>query len=375
MDATPTPLRSKSARVAAWFVLFCGLALVAAQRLQLGLCSDARHAVLRELVRAPEPAQVVFVGSSQTARGVIPAVFDARAAELGTPVRSVNLSFFGTSRQLAYLTLERWLDTHPDTTCAFVECGVLSDNQDFPHEALSRFEEPADALSLVLTQPYDVRNAREFKRRKDHPPTFDPLGAFTRVERFQLHAELSLEALGRGPEDCVRALFNLALQRGASLYWMPHEPTLAAVIEAQLSERGYYRIPPDSPLGIGGKAGVTKQAAAVSYENALAATFKDLDDFGDPERFRATKLYAERIAELCKDRGVRLVFLDQPNFRGRPLRPSQVAYYSQLAELFQQDKSVLYREESFQDSGHLSVSGAEFASKALAAHFVGAETK
>ena len=101
MDATTTPLRSKSARVAAWFVLFCALALVAAQRLQLGLCSDARHAVLRELVRAPEPAQVVFVGSSQTARGVIPEVFDARAAELGTFVRSVNLSFFGTSRQLA----------------------------------------------------------------------------------------------------------------------------------------------------------------------------------------------------------------------------------------------------------------------------------
>jgi hypothetical protein len=372
MDAATTPLRSKSARLAAWFVLFCALTLVAAQCLQLGLCSDARHAVLRELVSSPEPATVVFVGSSQTARGVIPDVFDARAAELGVPVRSVNLSFFGTSRQLAYLTLERWLDAHPDTTCAYVECGVLSDNQDFPHEALSRFETPSDALSLVVSLPYDVRNAREFKRRKDHPPTFDPLGAFTRIERFQLHAELSLEALGRGPEDCVRALFNLAQRRGASPYWMPNEPTLASVIDAQVAERGYYRITPDSPLGLGGKAGVTKQAAAVSYETALAATFKDLDDFSEPTRFRATKLYAERIAALCKARGVRLVFLDQPNFRGRPLRPSQVAFYSQLAELFQQDKSVLYREESFQDSGHLSVMGAEFASKALATQFVGA---
>lgn len=369
MDAPTTPFRSKSARLGAWFALFCALALGVSQRLELGLCSDARHAVLRELLGAPEAAQVVFVGSSQTARGVVPAVFDARAAELGLDARSVNLSFFGTSRQLSYLTLERWLDAHPDTKCAYVECGVLSDNQDFPHEALSRFEEPADALSLAFTRPYDARNAREWKRRKDHPPTFDPLGIFSGIERFQLHAELSLEAFGRGPEDGVRTLFNLAAQRGASAYWMPNEPTLDDVIAAQVSERGYYRITPDSPLGLGGKAGVTKQAAAVSYEAALAATFKDKDDFADPSRFRATKLYAERIAELCRERGVRLVFLDQPNFRGRPLRPSQLEYYSRLAELFQQDKTVLYREESFQDSGHMSVTGAEFASKALAEHY------
>lgn len=370
MQPAPSPLRSKSARVAAWFVVFVAGALGLSRRLDLGLCTDARHAVLRELVSRPEPAEVVFLGSSQTARGVIPAEFDARAAELGVPVRSVNLSFFGTSRQLAYLTLERWLDDHPETRCAWVECGVLSDSQDFPHESLSRFETPPDALSLAWTQPYDARSPREWKRRRDHPPVFDPLRLFTRLERFQLHAELALDSLGRGPEDCVRALFNLAMRGGSSPYWMPHEPTLDEVIGTQVEERGYYRVAPDSALGIRGKNSVEKQAAAVSYETALAATFRDEDDFAEPGRFRATKLYAERIAALCRKRGVRLVFLDQPNFRGRPLRPSQVAYYSSLGELFQQDKTVLYREESFQDSGHMSVQGAQFATRRIAEHFV-----
>ena len=370
MDASSRPLRSKSSRMGLWFLAFCALALAVSQRLDLSLCADARHATIRELVRGERDADVVFVGSSQTARGVVPALFDARARELlGRDVRSVNISTFGNARHISYLTLERWLAVHPETQVVYVECGVLSDVPEYPHKTLTRFGEPLDALAMAWQRPYAYRDGKEFLQLEKAGAGFDLGGIFRAWSVAQLNIDLALDVLGRGPEDCVRTLANLAAERGASPYWMPGEPEMRAVVARQVDERGYFRIELDSEEGIAARRSVEKQAAVVSYEKALAAEWKGPDDFADPGRFRVTRLYAEKIARLCRERGIRLVFLDQPNFRGRPLRPAQVEFYRSLGELFQQDKSVLYREESFLDSGHLSVVGAEFASRALAEHF------
>lgn len=370
MDASSRPLRSKSSQAGLWFLAFCALALAVSQHFDLSLCADARHATIRELVRGESDAEVVFVGSSQTARGVMPAVFDARASELlGRDVRSVNVSTFGNARHISYLTLERWLAEHSAPRVVYVECGVLSDVPEYPHKTLTRFGEPLDALTMALQRPYAYRDGKEFQLLEKSGSGFDVGGIFRAWSVAQLNIDLALDVLGRGPEDCVRTLANLAAERGASPYWMPGEPEMRAVVARQVDERGYFRIELDSEEGIAARRSVEKQAAVVSYEKALAAEWKGPDDFADPGRFRVTRLYAEKIARLCRERGIRLVFLDQPNFRGRPLRPAQVEYYRSLGELFQQDKSVLYREESFLDSGHLSVVGAEFASRALAEHF------
>jgi len=370
MDASTSPLRSKSSLAGLWFLGFCALALAVSQHFELALCADARHATLRELVRAERDAEVVFVGSSQTARGVIPELFYQRAKELlGRDVRSVNLATFGNARHISYLTLERWLEHHAAPRVVYVECGVLSDVPEFPHKTLTRFGKPRDALAMAWEQPYEFVDGREFVRFETSGAGFDVGGIFRAWSVALLNVDLALDVLGRGPEDCVRTLANFALERGASPYWMPGEPAMRAEIARQVEERGYFRIELDSAEGIEAHRSVEKQAAAVSYEKALAAEWKGSDDFADPARFRVTRLYAEKIARLCRKRGIRLVFLDQPNFRGRPLRPAQVAFYRSLGELFLQDKSVLYREESFLDSGHLSVAGAEFASRALAEHF------
>ena len=370
MNANTSALRSKSSRTGLWFLAFCALALLVSQQLDLALCADARHATLRELVRGESHAEVVFVGSSQTARGVIPALFDQRATELlGRDVHSVNLSTFGNARHISYLTLERWLEHHPAPRVVYVECGVLSDVPEYPHKTLTRFGRPLDALAMAWERPYAFVDGREFLRIEKTGAGFDVGGVFRAWAVAQLNLDLTLDVLGRGPEDCARTLANLALERGASPYWMPGEPQMRAEIARQVDERGYFRIELASAEGVEARRSVEKQAALVSYEKALAAEWKGTDDFADPERFRVTRLYAEKIARLCRQRGVRLVFLDQPNFRGRPLRPAQVEFYRSLGELFQQDKSVLYREESFLDSGHLSVAGAEFASRALAEHF------
>ncbi|MCC7012179.1 MAG: hypothetical protein IT454_06450 [Planctomycetes bacterium] len=362
---------SKSMRAALWYVAFCAVAYFVAQRQLLGLCSDERHAVVRELVRGEQSAEVLFIGSSQTARGVVPAVFDARASELaGREVRSLNLSTLGNARHIAFLTLEKWLEHHEAPRAVYIDCGVTSDLPEYPHETLARFMDASDALRVLGTHPYLARDHREFARRQKDPPLVDPLGLFRELDRRTLHLELALDVLGRGAEDCVRAAFNAALNSAHRPYWKPGVSAFDEVVAAQVAERGFLRIAPDSLEGQEGKLKLAAQAARVSFEDAVAAQWKGEDEFASPERFAATREYAVELARLCRAHGIRLVFLDQPNFRGRPLRPSQIEFYESLAELCSQDKSVLYREESFQDPGHLSVQGAEFASRALAEHYV-----
>jgi hypothetical protein len=365
------PLLSKSARVGAWYVAGCAIALLVAQRQRLALTTDARHAVVRELLHTRERAEVLFIGSSQTARGVIPAAFDDRYRELtGRDAHSLNLSTLGNARHIAFLTLESWLRDHEPPDVIAVEVGVLSDLPEYPHSTLTRFMDPRDAARVVAHAPYVARDHNEFARKSKSPPRVDPLGAFTAMDRRALHFELALDVLGRGVEDCVRAAFAFAVRRGADPYWKHGEDGMLEVIAEQTGERGFYRIDPDSPLGVDGAKKRDEQTARVSIERSLAFRWEDQadepDDFGDPSRYRATKLYAQALADLCRARGIRLVFLDQPNYRGRPLRPSQIAFYRSLGELFVQDKSVLYQPEMFQDPGHLSVRGAEYASRALA---------
>jgi hypothetical protein len=361
-------LASKSARVAALYIVLCALAGWIARREHLGLVTDARDAVIRELMRAPERADVLFLGSSQTARGLIPDVFDARSSELtGRPVRSVNLAPFGAGRHIGFLELEDWLATHEPPSTVVVEVGVLSDTGEAMHQMLPRFMDVRDARRAVRWRPYRYRSQEEMAQRR--PLLVDPLGALTALDRVAMHLELALDVLGRGPEDCARAAFNWAVQRGRSPYWKPSVPELLALIESQVEERGYFRITPDSPDGARGKIRVREQAERVSFDEAVAKTWADVgepDEFADPSRFLATRLYAAWTAEVCRTRGIRLVFVDMLNFRGRPLRPSQVDFYRSQGELFQPDKTVLYREASFQDPGHLSVDGATYLSRALA---------
>ena len=152
-------LTSKTARVGLLYAAFCAAAYGLSQSQLLGLCSDARHAVVRELVRGPEDYEVLFIGSSQTARGVIPGTFDARASKIaGRPVRSLNLSTLGNARHIAFITLQKWLAHHEAPKVLFVECGVLSDLPEYPHETLPRFTNAGDALRGIAEQPYVARD-------------------------------------------------------------------------------------------------------------------------------------------------------------------------------------------------------------------------
>lgn len=367
-------LRAKSARVGLIYIALCALAFGLSTRLQLGQITDARDATLRELMREPRAADVLCLGSSQTARAILPAEVERCAAQEGrADWRVLNLAPFGVGRHIGFLQLERWLSLHPAPKAVVVEVGVTADLVETMHQMLPRYMNFGDALRVVARRPYRFRDAKEQARKQRSPPLLDPGGVFTALDRVAMHLELALEALGRGPEDLVRAAFNLGATRGESLYFRPSEPSLRASVAAQVAERGFYRVEPESAEALAGRKKVEKQAARVDYERSLATSWdpaSEPDVFADGERFLPAREYARALRELTARHGVRLVFLDLPNFRGKPLRPSQLAFYRSLGELVQLDKAVLYREESFQDPGHLSAGGALFASRALAEHLL-----
>lgn len=368
-------LATKSASLGLVYIALCAAAFHLSGRLQLGQITDARDATLRELMREPRAADVLCLGSSQTARAIVPAEVEQSAARAGrADWRVLNLAPFGVGRHIGFLQLERWLATHPAPQVVVVEVGVTADLVETMHQMLPRYMDLGDAFGVVARRPYRFRDAKEQARKQSHPPLVDPGGLFTALDRFAMHLELAVEALGRGPEDLVRAAFNLAATRGESLYFRPGEPGLRASVAAQVGERGFYRIGPDSPEALEGRRKVEQQASRVDYQRSLATSWdaaSEPDVFADPDRFLPARQYARALARLTAKHGVRLVFLDLPNFRGKPLRPSQLEFYRSLGEVVQLDKAVLYREESFQDPGHLSVSGATYASRALAEHLLG----
>lgn len=372
-------LATKSASLGLVYIALCAAAFHVSGRLQLGQITDGRDATLRELMREPSAANVLCLGSSQTARAIVPAEVEQRAAQAGRAGwRVLNLAPFGVGRHIGFLQLARWLSTHPAPEAVVVEVGVTADLVETMHQMLPRYMDVGDALRVVARRPYRFRDAKEQARKQRSPPLVDPAGVFTAMDRFAMHLELAVEALGRGPEDLVRAAFNLAATSGESLYFRPGEPSLRASVAAQVAERGFYRVEPDSPEALEGRLKVEQQAARVDYERSLATSWdpaREPDVFADAERFLPAREYARALAALTARHNVRLVFLDLPNFRGKPLRASQLEFYRSLGELVQLDKAVLYREESFQDPGHLSVSGATYASHALAEHLLAPSSK
>ncbi len=357
------PLASKTARVGLIYASLCGLLLWASLRERLSLAADWRYAALRELMLEEAPApDVIFLGSSRTARGLAPAAFDARWAEVaGGPVRSLNLAIMGIPKRIGYQQLRSWLRDHEPPRILCMEMG-LPDLAEYPHQMASRFVDPGDALRLVVEQPFDHRGAAEYDRRRKRPPPFDPGGILRSLDRNALHLELALEGLGRGPEDVWRLAYNGARNllegRGARPYWARWPPIHPADLARQVDARGWYRVPPASPEGRQGKE---KVARILDREPGTRT-----EDFDAPGRFRGPRLYARLLAELCRERGIRLVFVDLPGFREDALSPSHVAYHESLAEVFRPDLSRLQREELYQDPGHLSPDGARWFSRRLA---------
>ena len=380
-------LLQKSVRTACFYVLGCCACLFGARAQRLSLCADWRFAALRELQR-PErgDADVLFMGSSCTARGVRPRIVAEELASLGQPALDLrNLAVMGEPRHVNFLQLESYLRDHEPPRVVFAEVGRV-DEPDRPHPALTGFMGPRDAVRVAASIPYRWKNpAAEGQAvrsgRAAAPDTW--LGS---LDRRGFHLEFALEALGRGPEDFARALFNRArnaLMAGApppnpaveglagwsNPYWAVDPPIALGVLGQQLDDWGWYRTDADGPTYAQGLERVRKRAARVPIERAVSQSLSF--ELADSRKHRAVKIYTAQLARLCERHGIRLVFMHLPGFREKNLSPEQVELYTGCGDLFRPDLRALFAEVHYADPGHLTESGAAHYSRELAGFLAG----
>ena len=382
-------LRHKSVRLALWYVALCALAFGWARSARYSLCSDWRFAALRELMKPWRPeAHVLFLGSSRTARGVVPAAFEAElSARGGLERRALNLAVSGLPRHVNYLQLVDYLRDHEPPEVLFVEVDTFDDLVScWPHQVLPRFMDFSDALRVAWKRPYLLESQKHAGRVHQAGGDIYADGLLRKIDRSGRQIELALGVLGRGPEDTTRTLFN-GLRNGwdawqaqhtwaaaraqlANPYWAapPELPITPETMQQQLDDRGWHRDDPERPEAKLGREKVIAKAARVSLEDALRTRSTEVLD--DSARYRAMVLYTKLVIELSDQHGIRLVFTFLPGFRDNLMSPSQQEFYETRSELFQPDFSVLWREEKYQDLGHLTFEGAREYSAQLARYLI-----
>ena len=369
-------LTSKVARTALIYALFCALALCVSNRARLALASEWRLAALRELeLRGPD-ADVLFFGSSYTARGIVPAVFEqAWRARTGRELAALNLATMGLPRHIAYNELQSYLRRHAPPKLVCVELS-MADLVEWPHALLSEFVLPEDALRVAGERPYAYPSPKAWTRAQ-RPPSetsalerWDPLGAFTAFHRAQTNLVLACDALGRGPEDVTRALWNRLANgltgRGFANPYRRSSPEIPDIrpedTAAQVAARGWYRVAPETELAIAGARGVEARAAQRSPEQWRA---EREETYVEPGRYRAAKLYAGEIARVCRERGIALVFCELQAFLEPQLNAQMVAAHRALAPTFRPDQEPLQTPGTYSDVGHLNDRGAQIYTEQL----------
>lgn len=370
--------RSKTARVALFYVLLCGGLLAWSNRARLSLCGEWRQAALRELCLNGPEADVLFLGSSRTARGLMPSEFEERWRELtGQETTALNLAVMGVPRHVMFNALVSWLARHRAPRVIVVEMSD-TDLVEWPHPNLDDWVLPHDALRVLAARPYAYRDSAHYSRENPGPKDlerrlvhFDPGGVFNAFEVWQLNIDIALRALGRGPEDVSRVPYNqvkngLAGRGWSNPYWrqdeVPDVPEIMPeVTRAQVEAQGWYRIAPESRDGVYGK----QQVEALAAGDPEPWVRSGDQPFGDPRRYRPSKRYARELLQLCRAHGIRLVFMELPGFRSQA-GEAQVRFHRALAPLFQADPAELQVPEMFQDPGHLSIEGARWYSRRLA---------
>ncbi|MBI4881129.1 MAG: hypothetical protein HY812_15945 [Planctomycetes bacterium] len=354
---------------------------------RLALLEPMRSALVRELLSTERPpADVLFLGSSRTARAVIPEAFEQRYEELtGERIRALNLAMLGKAKHINYLTLVEYLSVFPPPKAVFLEVGSI-DHAEHPHEITARFMNLADILRVLGRMPYRTRSYERSQELILDPPdnAFDSF--FLLLERGFTNVDLAMEGLGRGPEDEIFALYcrgknawagllggagagrsrlEAALEGFKSPYTGDVVLTSVADLSQQIRDQGWYRVKATSSLYQKGKKQVDEwQDAPVGNPNFQRMRLPI--DYRAPGRYAATFLYTDTFVSLCRKHGIRLIQMEIPGFWEEAMSGSQVAYYRRKAELYQPPDWTIYVKENYADVNHLDEDGAAKFTRALA---------
>ncbi len=387
----------KTMVMGAWYVALCAVLLWYTRHERLQMVVDACFATIRELLAENVHADVLFLGSSRTLRGVVPDVFEQRCqAAIGTSVTALNLAILGEPRQVNYHVLRDYLSDHAAPNVVFVEVGMVDVSED-AHALVSRFMDVEDALRMVWERPYvycrpwaaEAPAVEVGGNPWPEAPAVDrDIGA---IDRFGLHCSIALDALGRGPEDLVRALYNRIANGVGSWFWAAegesggfrgflaglHNPYRSpearidmSFVERGVGARGWLGWQAlDWEQAVAAKERLQERASRANVDGILRQRNRDID-LDDPERFRAARIYTRLLADLCRERGIRLIMMEVPGFLEPTLSASQERFYREEAELFRPNRTKLYHESLYQDMGHFNHDGAVLFTEQLVRYLV-----
>ncbi len=265
------------------------------------------------------PIDVLFIGSSRTARGVISPDIEARLAALGHDARVANFSLPASGYDIRLTLAREALETHD------VKLLVVSLVEQFPRDGHQAFADLATRRD-ILTSPWLVnRNLPENLARLP-------------VRQIQLAAKSQLpEAFGH------RATFDPETYKGST-------------IDPRIFNPGK-RKPPET----------TEAIAALEAESRTRR--RDLTRPVLPENlawveFGVTRSYIRRIARLAEAKRTKLVFLYLP-FYGGFERPFEEAWLSQLGPVLSAD-FLMSDPLNYNDVAHASQAGADLITHWLA---------
>jgi hypothetical protein len=273
------------------------------------------------------PIDVAVVGSSHLEAGISPTLLsDQLTARLKRPVHAVNLSLVKPGRDYTYLVIRDLLDKHPETKLI-----VLSDDGDamFTHpmfKAAADAKDIVDAPLIVNTKYFDNLLYLPYRNVSYAAQAMAP-AAFGVTPRFDPSHYLGT--------DLDRTLGYRA-PTGEFVNGDQHasEPQLRAQVEA-------------IKAGAGG--------GALHFLNRLPPMEAQPGEW----------FYIQRISDLCRAHGVKLVFVTIPLY-GNYHPQTDDASYARFGDMVRIG-DVSTQPNDYWNGGHLNRSGAIVATNQLAA--------
>lgn len=291
----------------------------------------------------------LFVGSSLTARQLVPSVFDPTMEELGLPTRSFNLGLPGMLPPEDGYVLERALEgREAPLRFALVEC-----------QALRLGIRRRDHFTSRAVYWHDLTRMRALWNRYRAPPSRATEGATSRLQRQRDRKHLRRHVqhwlwnstrLGRGAEALKLALASPKDRKRAQ-------------------ERDAVQLGPDADGYRPTARRALEGEARASYlaELAVARERGSRLVYGDPE----SQAELTRKQALVESHGGRMVLIAPPT-TGPQLAPSPESGMLFLDFSDPDQFPELFAPEHRKDSGHLNQEGAAIYSRLLAERLVAA---
>ena len=296
-------------RVVAMFLVLFPACLVVSEG--LGLNFSHQNERLRELgilfeEARQHPADILYLGSSRTMLGVSPVEVEREYRRLrpDESMRGVNLGFELSDWAVMFSLLSRYLRQVEAPRVVALEVGLIDAHRK-QHRLMKNFVHPGDLPALF--------------------------GSWS----FANWLELGLGVVARGPVDLAFALTMPDLdgqaicKRGG---WVEKGGALRHILDRR------------------------DKVADTDLVPLLARRAR-----GDINRLNKVELsrrFAKRVAELCDERGVRLVFVHIPQFMEPRLNLHQWEFYRRLGEVLEPDYPRLYRTELYREHVHVNREGA-----------------